>query len=374
MLQYEILKTSLVSLIVTNPACHRVLMNPLYNMCDVLGKDELQAAIELSLQESHKAQEEEKEFHRALEASAEESAARLKRRRCEGQGDMCSPADWIRQDEWPVGIRNVGNTCWFSAVIQSLFHLPVFKRLVLNYHLNQSNVALEQLCFVCFQDKRNIAFMQELRCLFALMVGSTRRFVDPSASVELLRDAFRTSEAQQVPTKSQTDIKTLMREALTYLAHAYDTNCTLLKNGRKRGVDDSLIAVYRRKCLTTLNESASRLFCSGDEDKVKEALAIMDESVIPCLHLMSRDSALSQEERDALESIRSQWCCCLSHDMDESLQVKLGEFLPRVLDSSAERVVLKDPPDIHIHVSHDLCSRLAALMESIHSTSVVSVQ
>lgn len=40
--------------------------------------------------------------------------------------------------------------------------------------------------------------MQELRCLFALMVGSTRRFVDPSAAVELLRDAFRTSEAQQV--------------------------------------------------------------------------------------------------------------------------------------------------------------------------------
>lgn len=42
--------------------------------------------------------------------------------------------------------------------------------------------------------------MQELRCLFALMVGSTRRFVDPSAAVELLRDAFRTSEAQQVQT------------------------------------------------------------------------------------------------------------------------------------------------------------------------------
>lgn len=40
--------------------------------------------------------------------------------------------------------------------------------------------------------------MQELRCLFALMVGSTRRFVDPSAAVELLRDAFRTNEAQQV--------------------------------------------------------------------------------------------------------------------------------------------------------------------------------
>lgn len=55
---------------------------------------------------------------RALEASAEENAARIKRKRCEAQSEMCSPADWLRQDDGPVGIRNVGNTCWFSAVIQ----------------------------------------------------------------------------------------------------------------------------------------------------------------------------------------------------------------------------------------------------------------
>uniref|UniRef100_A0A672Z191 ubiquitinyl hydrolase 1 n=1 Tax=Sphaeramia orbicularis TaxID=375764 RepID=A0A672Z191_9TELE len=914
-------------------------------------------AIELSLQESHNAQEEEREFNRALEASAEENSARMKRKRCEAQSEMCSPADWIRQDDWPVGIRNVGNTCWFSAVIQSLFHLPVFRRLVLNYHLS------EQLLERCksHSDKRNIAFMQELRCLFALMVGSTRRFVDPSAAVELLRDAFRTSEAQQdvsefthklldwledafqlaakdkqknpmvqlfygtfvterrhegktlcnieqfgqyplqvngfnnldeclegamvereieslhsdhtvpsgrerwfkklppvltfelsrfefntqlgrpekihkklefpqiiymdrylhknieqtherrgevkklkeqlailqqkfecyknygsgpakypladmlqfvlefattkptsvspaedlrpaasspTPTKLtkyssfvvqnifsvaldslfpftqcrypidcpphpaphsiteeelhfvktclqrwRTEIqcfiqlhavlvhegqasaghywayiydhanqrwmkyndititestweelerdsfggmtnasayclmyiddrlphlitgtgemkptfsqvlhgmdtlppvlrryvqednrwfqqelseweeqfcqtaapqgestvsaeppppnpqdtqqpavepapqagggsteeeaqdvpeaqpetemmltpamqgvilaiakarqtfdkegpeaglikafheeycrlyelsqeeatpqedarlqhalvyffqnkapkrviertlleqftdrnlsfderaisimrearaklrlikpedmdmdeylqwhedyrmfKTVfvylltglehyqhgkMRESLTYLAHAYETNATLLKNGEKRGVDSSLIAVYRRKCLTVLNESASQLFCSGDDCKVEEGISIMDEAVIPCLHLMSRDPTLTQEDRDAMESIRSHWCCCLGRDMNDSLQVKLGEFLPRVLDCSAETVVLKDPPKVHVSLAHDLCSRLAAVMESIHNTSVVTVK
>lgn len=41
-----------------------------------------------------------------------------------------------------------------------------------------------------------------------------------------------------------------LREALTYLAHAYETNTTLLRNGEKRGMDKSVIAVYRRKCLT----------------------------------------------------------------------------------------------------------------------------
>uniref|UniRef100_A0A669DL51 Ubiquitin carboxyl-terminal hydrolase n=1 Tax=Oreochromis niloticus TaxID=8128 RepID=A0A669DL51_ORENI len=881
-----------------------------------LPKDELQTAIELSLQESHKAQEEEREFHRALEASAEENAARIKRKRCEAQSEMCSPAEWIRQDDWPVGIRNVGNTCWFSAVIQSLFHLPVFRRLVLNYHLS------EKILEKCKSHSRNIAFMQELRCLFALMVGSTRRFVDPSAAVELLRDAFRTNEAQQDvsefshklldwledafqlaasgknaedkqhnpmvqlfygtfvterrhegktvynieqfgqyplqvngfnnldeclegamvekeiesvhsehhvtsgrerwfkklppvltfelsrfefntqlgrpekihkklefpqiiymdrylhknieqtherrgevkklkeqlavlqqklecyknygsgPTKYpladmlqfvlefattkptsvspaedsrqaassptppsaplseaislgssvsscqrtpiykpftqcrqpidcpphpaphsiteeelhfaktclqrwrtevENDINELkasidrltqtlegmysdnslcqapyrlhavlvhegqasaghywayiydhtnqrwlkyndisvtesswdelerdsfggmtnasayclmyiddrlpqlitedtddetgqvlhgmdslppilrryvhednrwfqqelseweeqfcqtatpqeestasaeptspsldniqqspvepapqsgpsteevdegvapepqpdpeafheeysrlyelsqeettpqedarlqhalvyffqnkapkrviertlleqftdrnlsfderctqslivasvycrMREALNYLAHAYETNATLLRNGEKRGVDKSLIAVYRRKCLTALNENASQLFCSGEEAKVEEGITIMDEAVIPCLHLMSRDSTLPQEDRDAMEAIRSHWCCCLGRDMDHSLQVKLGELLPRVLDGSADTVVLKDPPKVHVTQAYDLCSRLAAVMESIHNTSVVIVK
>uniref|UniRef100_A0A8C9VHR5 Ubiquitin carboxyl-terminal hydrolase n=1 Tax=Scleropages formosus TaxID=113540 RepID=A0A8C9VHR5_SCLFO len=164
-------------------------------------KDDLQTAIELSLQESQNAQEEERELNRALEASVEESAANAKRKRCEASGESANPADWIRQDDWPVGVRNVGNTCWFSAVIQSLFHLPVFRRLVLNYILSE-------------RDKRNVAFMQELRCLFALMVGSKRRFVDPSAAVELLKDAFRTSEAQQ-------DVSEFTHKLLDWLEDAF---------------------------------------------------------------------------------------------------------------------------------------------------------
>ncbi|XP_066501252.1 ubiquitin carboxyl-terminal hydrolase 28 [Hoplias malabaricus] len=173
-------------------------------------KDDLQAAIELSLQESQQAQAEERELHRALEVSAEENAARVKRKRSEASGESCSPADWIRQEGWPVGIRNVGNTCWFSAVIQSLFHLPVFRRLVLNYCLSER--VLEKC--KSHSEKRNIAFMQELRCLFALMVGSNRRFVDPSAAVELLRDAFRTSEAQQ-------DVSEFTHKLLDWLEDAF---------------------------------------------------------------------------------------------------------------------------------------------------------
>ena len=58
----------------------------------------------------------------------------------------------------------------------------------------------------------------------------------------------------------------------------------------------------------------------------------------------------------------------------DSLQVKLGEILPRVLDSSAEMVVLKDPPKVHGSFPNDLCTRLAAAMESIRNTSIVVVK
>lgn len=81
----------------------------------------------------------------------------------------------------------------------------------------------------------------------------------------------------------------------------------------------SILLLLPTSTAQALNESASRLFCSGEESKVVEGLAIMDEAVIPCLHLMSRDSALSQEDRDAMESIRSHWCCCLGQDMDGTI-------------------------------------------------------
>lgn len=40
--------------------------------------------------------------------------------------------------------------------------------------------------------------MQELRNLFSLMVGSKRKYVDPSRAVEILKDAFKSTESQQV--------------------------------------------------------------------------------------------------------------------------------------------------------------------------------
>ncbi|XP_053450608.1 ubiquitin carboxyl-terminal hydrolase 28 isoform X8 [Nycticebus coucang] len=173
-------------------------------------KDDLQAAIALSLLESPKIQADGRDLHRMHEPTSVETK-RSKRKRCEVWGENPNPNDWRRIDGWPVGLKNVGNTCWFSAVIQSLFQLPEFRRLVLSYNLPQNVLENCQ----SHTDKRNIMFMQELQYLFALMMGSNRKFVDPSAALDLLKGAFRSSEEQQQ------DVSEFTHKLLDWLEDAF---------------------------------------------------------------------------------------------------------------------------------------------------------
>uniref|UniRef100_A0A663M2G3 ubiquitinyl hydrolase 1 n=1 Tax=Athene cunicularia TaxID=194338 RepID=A0A663M2G3_ATHCN len=163
-------------------------------------------------------------------------------------------------------------------------------------------------------------------------------------------------------------------EALTYLVYAYQSNTKLLLKGTSRGVSKSLIALYRRKCLLKLNEVAASLFVSCEEACVAEGIGILNELIIPCMHLMNKFE-ISKEDLDAIEVMRNRWCSYLGQeDMDAKLQEKLGELLPRLLDCSTEVIVLKEPPKIRPNSPYDLCSRFAAVMESIHGASAVTVK
>lgn len=33
----------------------------------------------------------------------------------------------------PVGLKNIGNTCWFNSIVQALYTLPYFRQLILNF-------------------------------------------------------------------------------------------------------------------------------------------------------------------------------------------------------------------------------------------------
>ena len=200
---------------------------------------ELQAAIAESLRDQPgnnilggQVSKEEQDISRVLEQSLQEQKSGEKRKRTDiWFVDPLNPHDRKREDQWPVGMKNVGNTCWFSCVIQvieilllstriahyilfdifvclqSLYYLPVFRKLVLNFDtasqmlLTESTDTVitrpllslilhhETYASILFQT-RNINFMRELRRIFALLIASKRKYIDPTKAVDILKEAF----------------------------------------------------------------------------------------------------------------------------------------------------------------------------------------
>ncbi|XP_045694498.1 ubiquitin carboxyl-terminal hydrolase 28 isoform X1 [Phyllostomus hastatus] len=214
-------------------------------------KDDLQAAIALSLLESPKVKADGRDLNRMHEATAAETK-RSKRKRCEVWGENPNPNDWRRADGWPVGLKNVGNTCWFSAVIQSLFQLPEFRRLVLSYSLPQN--VLENC--PSHTEKRNIMFMQELQYLFALMMGSNRKFVDPSAALDLLKGAFRSPEEQQQ------DVSEFTHKLLDWLEDAFQLAVTANSNPRNKS-ENPMVQLFYGTFLTE-GVREGKPFCNNE--------------------------------------------------------------------------------------------------------------
>lgn len=78
----------------------------------------------------------------------------------------------------PVGLKNVGNTCYLNSLIQTYFMIPILRKAVISY---APSVAVDD-------SNPNHVFMLELQKLFCAMVLSNQRFVDPSNLLKKIVD------------------------------------------------------------------------------------------------------------------------------------------------------------------------------------------
>eukprot|EP00096_Caligus_rogercresseyi_P008978 TRINITY_DN2961_c0_g1_i1.p1 TRINITY_DN2961_c0_g1~~TRINITY_DN2961_c0_g1_i1.p1 ORF type:complete len:978 (+),score=374.96 TRINITY_DN2961_c0_g1_i1:116-2935(+) len=134
-----------------------------------------------------------------------------RRKRKDKWEDPLNPHDRKRNGVWPVGLKNVGQTCWFSAVIQSLFYLPAFRSLVLNFSLPSGRTPEDK------KTKKVLEFMEELRKLFALLVASRRKYVDPVRSVEILKGSIGSSSMDN----NQQDVSEFTHKVLEWAELAF---------------------------------------------------------------------------------------------------------------------------------------------------------
>jgi hypothetical protein len=120
-------------------------------------------------------------------------------------------AHFMRETGKPCGLRNIGNTCWFNSIIQALFHLPVFRQVIFSFQLESSSsdtTSAAKLLNDGDTNTRNVTqFVLELRRLFALMLRSARRSINPSQTLKLLKkcskfdaDAFNQEDVSEFAT------------------------------------------------------------------------------------------------------------------------------------------------------------------------------
>ena len=206
---------------------------------DNKSEDDLQRAIALSLQDGGLVSQntaatstsvsgisqEEQDVSKALEASLLESSQVGRKK------DSQNPHDRQRDGLWPVGLKNVGQTCWFSAVIQSLFHIPAFRTLVLNYTPPRQDVTSEKR-------RKILEFMSELRKLFSLLLNSQRKYVDPSRAVGILRGSLGGGGESSQSCSNQQDVSEFTHKLLDWLEEAFNIRavndkskyCDIVKN------------------------------------------------------------------------------------------------------------------------------------------------
>jgi len=78
----------------------------------------------------------------------------------------------------------LGYMCISCPLLQLVIHCSMTAEWSVDLDSNCS-------CLICgYQQARNLQFLYELRRLFALMVASKRKYVDPSKPVEILKEAF----------------------------------------------------------------------------------------------------------------------------------------------------------------------------------------
>lgn len=172
--------------------------------------DDLKRALRLSLQDqkTNGISYEDEQLSKAVEESLAESkqAAHLMGFTSTSYfTDPLNPHEKRRQEQLPVGIKNLGNTCWFNVAIQSLFHIPAFRKLIIEFHPPPPAE-----CDSNSQHQHCVMFVKELQKLFSLLLQAQTKYIEPTDILKLLQ----TSGTQQ-------DIAEFIHKFLEWLEDAF---------------------------------------------------------------------------------------------------------------------------------------------------------
>jgi len=91
----------------------------------------------------------------------------------------------LRKSDAAVGLRNVGNTCYFNSLLQIYYSLPNFVERIFKRE-DKELQGKDELMTKRIQSGRKM--VEELKKVFALMATGNKSYVEPSAILKAIVD------------------------------------------------------------------------------------------------------------------------------------------------------------------------------------------
>ncbi|EFO27256.2 hypothetical protein LOAG_01224 [Loa loa] len=114
------------------------------------------------------------------------------------QRDPENPYERRRCGLSPVGLKNIGNSCWFNVIVQTLFHIPRFRQMLFDiptknrtrYIITKSNSWENESSQLneTNMDTLTTSLLISLRQLAACLKASSRAYVDPTNVLKIISE------------------------------------------------------------------------------------------------------------------------------------------------------------------------------------------
>lgn len=94
-----------------------------------------------------------------------------------------------RLDTTPVGLKNIGNTCYINCFIQALYHLPVVMKTIMSLK-ETTDLQRQSSLNAMKRIESSYKLILEMKRLFAFMTKTSKKYTNPTYVIKNIVDDF----------------------------------------------------------------------------------------------------------------------------------------------------------------------------------------